>query len=49
MGKKADAHISVGSVFAFKEVLDKKVIPHSFEKLWAKSFPEQAGVVNFDK
>ena len=47
--KKTQAHISVGSVFAFKVVLDKKGIPHSFEKLWAKSFPEQAGVVNFDK
>ena len=47
--KKTQAHISVGSVFAFKVVLDKKGIPHSFEKLWAKSFPEQTGVVNFDK
>ena len=47
--KKSDTHISVGSVFAFKVVQDKKGIPHTFEKLWAKSFPEQTGVVNFDK
>ena len=47
--KKTDAHISVGSVFAFKVILDKKGIPHLYEKLWAKSFPEQTGVVNFDK
>ena len=47
--KKTDAHISVGSVFAFKVVYDKKGIVHSYEKLWAKSFPEQTGVVNFDK
>ena len=38
MGKKIDAYISVGSVFAFKVVLDKKGIPHSLEKLWAKIF-----------
>ena len=47
--KKSDAHISVGSVFAFKVIYDKKNAPHSYEKLWAKSFPEQTGVVNFDK
>ena len=47
--KKTDAHISVGSVFAFKVIQDKKGLPHVYEKLWAKSFPEQTGVVNFDK
>ena len=47
--KKTEAHISVGSVFAFKVVLDKNSIPHVYDKLWAKSFPEQTGVVNFDK
>ena len=47
--KKTEAHISVGSVFAFKVVQDKKGITKTFEKLWAKSFPEQTGVVNFDK
>ena len=47
--KKTEAHISVGSVFAFKVIQDKKGQTHSFEKLWAKSFPEQTGVVNFDK
>ena len=36
--KKTDAHISVGSVFAFKVILDKKGIPHLYEKLWA-NFP----------
>ena len=49
MGKKIDAYISVGSVFAFKVVLDKKGIPHSFIKLLAKFFSEQIGVINFDK
>ena len=47
--KKTDAHISVGSVFAFKVNQDKKGTTYMFEKLWAKSFPEQTGVVNFDK
>ena len=47
--KKTEAHISVGSVFAFKVIQDKNGIPHVYEKLWAKSFPEQTGVVNFDK
>jgi WD40 repeat protein len=47
--KKTDAHISVGSVFAFKVIVDKKGITHLYEKLWAKSFPEQTGVVNFDE
>ena len=47
--KKTDAHISVGSVFAFKVIEDKKGVTHLYEKLWAKSFPEQTGVVNFDK
>ena len=46
---KIDAYISVGSVFAFKVVLDKKGIPHSFIKLLAKFFSEQIGVINFDK
>ena len=47
--KKTEAHISVGSVFAFKLIFDKKGIVNLYEKLWAKSFPEQTGVVNFDK
>jgi WD40 repeat protein len=47
--RKTDAHISVGSVFAFKVIEDKKGVTHLYEKLWAKSFPEQTGVVNFDK
>ena len=47
--KKTDSHISVGSVFAFKVIKDKRDVPQSLEKLWAKSFPEQTGVVNFDK
>ena len=47
--KKTEAHISVGSVFAFKVIQDKKGSTHMYEKLWAKSFPEQTGVVNFDK
>ena len=46
--KKTDAHISVGAVFAFR-VVPVKDTSYVFEKLWAKSFPEQTGVVNFDK
>ena len=46
--KKTDEHISVGSVFAFKIIQDKKGNIQLYEKLWAKSFPEQTGVVNFD-
>ena len=44
--KKTDAHISVGAAFAFKVTQTKD--GYYFEKLWAKSFPEQTGVVNFD-
>jgi hypothetical protein len=42
--KKTDSHISVGAVFAFG------LNPQNFqfEKRWAKSFPEQTGVVNYD-
>lgn len=44
--KKTDAHISVGAAFAFRAVPTKE--SYYFERLWAKSFPEQTGVVNFD-
>ena len=47
--KKTGQHISVGAVFAFKAIEDKKGTSYYFEKLWAKSFPEQTGVVNFNK
>ena len=47
--KKTDQHISVGAVFAFKVIEDKRGNSYYFEKLWAKSFPEQTGVVNFNK
>ena len=47
--KKTNSHISVGSVFAFKVIEDKNGSTKAYEKLWAKSFPEQTGVVNFDK
>ena len=47
--KKTEQHISVGAVFAFKVIEDKRGNSYYFEKLWAKSFPEQTGVVNFNK
>jgi hypothetical protein len=47
--KKTDQHISVGAVFAFKVIEDKRGNSYIFDKLWAKSFPEQTGVVNFNK
>ncbi|MGL4948410.1 MAG: hypothetical protein ACRC42_03420, partial [Mycoplasma sp.] len=46
--KKTDAHISVGAVFAF-QVWEGKNHEYFYEKKWAKSFPEQTGVVNFDE
>ena len=49
MGKKTNEHISVGAVFAFKVIEDRRGNSYMFEKLWAKSFPEQTGVVNFNK
>ena len=45
--KKTDAHISVGAVFAFS-LMKGKEQGYILEKKWAKSFPEQTGVVNFD-
>ena len=47
--KKTNEHISVGAVFAFKVIEDRRGNSYMFEKLWAKSFPEQTGVVNFNK
>ena len=47
--KKNGEHIWVGAVFAFKVLEDKRGNSYNFEKLWAKSFPEQTGVVNFNK
>lgn len=47
--KDTGAHVSVGAAFAFKVIDDKKNKTYIFEKMWAKSFPEQTGVVNFDK
>ena len=44
--KKTNSHISVGATFAFKVISTKD--GYIFEKLWAKSFPEQTGVINFD-
>ena len=45
---KTDAHISVGAFFAFRVKFDinKGLM---FEKVFAKSFPEQTGVINFDR
>lgn len=45
--KKTDAHISVGAAMAFRVIARKN--EYIFEKMWAKSFPEQTGVVNFEK
>ena len=44
--KKTDAHISVGAVFAYRVIPTKE--SYYFERLWAKSFPVQTGVVNYD-
>ena len=47
--KKTGDHISVGAVFAFKLIADKRGNSYYFEKIWAKSYPEQTGVVDFNK
>lgn len=45
---KTDTHISVGAFFAFKVKFDINKGFH-FDKVFAKSFPEQTGVVNYDR
>jgi WD40 repeat protein len=45
--KKTDAHISVGAIFAYKVTSDSDKNFY-FDKLWAKSFPKQTGVVAWD-
>lgn len=46
--KKSDSHITVGAVFAFKTEEDQETGEIIFEKLWAKSFPVQTGVISWD-
>jgi hypothetical protein len=46
--KKTDSNITVGAVFAFKTKEDPVTNEISFEKLWAKSFPTQTGVIYWD-
>ncbi len=46
MGKKNRSAYFSRAVFAFKAIEDKKGTSYYFEKLWAKSFPGQTGVVN---
>ncbi len=45
--EKTEAHISVGAFFAFKVNYDPNK-GFKFKKVFAKSFPEQTGVVNYD-
>ena len=47
--KKTDEHISVGALFAYKVFEEKRGNTYSFEKLWAKSYPQQTGAVYFNK
>jgi hypothetical protein len=46
--KKTDAHISVGAVFCFKVSIDSSGNIHIEQKLWAKSYPIQTGVLCWD-
>jgi hypothetical protein len=46
--KKTDSHITVGAVFAFRVKEDPDTAVLSFEKLWAKSYPTQTGVISWD-
>jgi hypothetical protein len=45
--KKTDAHISVGAIFAYKVSVDSNG-SYFFDKLWAKSYPVQTGVVYWE-
>jgi hypothetical protein len=45
--KKTDSHISVGAVFVYKVSLDSNGV-YYFDKLWAKSYPVQTGVIYWD-
>ena len=47
--KKIEEHVSVGALFAFKAYENKNANSYIFEKIWAKSFPQQTGVVYFNK
>ena len=57
--KKTDSHITVGAIFTFKikenknENNDKNDNNNknniSYEKIWVKSFPQQTGVISFEK
>jgi hypothetical protein len=46
--KKTEAHISVGAVFCYKIVSDSHGNINIADKLWAKSFPIQTGVLSWD-
>lgn len=46
--KKSDSHITVGAVFAFRIKEDPSTDVLTFEKLWAKSYPTQTGVISWD-
>lgn len=45
---KSETHISVGAFFAFKVTFDNKK-GYKFEKVFAKSFPEQTGCISYDE
>ena len=47
--KKTNEHISVGALFAYRVFEEKRGNTYMFEKLWAKSYPQQTGVVYFNK
>ena len=47
--KKTNEHISVGALFAYRVFEEKRGNTYIFEKLWAKSYPQQTGVVYFNK
>ena len=46
--QKTESHISIGGFFAYKARFDSNR-GFYFEKLFAKSFPEQTGVLNYDR
>lgn len=47
--KKTDGHLSVGATLAIRLSDDKGLNSTKFEKIWAKSYPTQTGVIVWDE
>ena len=47
--KNTDSHLTVGAAFVLKATLNESTNQITFEKLWAKSFPVQTGIICWDQ